>query len=1324
MKNSNLYILKPILAFLLGCILVFSCSREDPASDIPIGIPGADGSEVVVKLLIKGEAILPPATRSMSPDTEGSYQDDLQLLILEKQPDGTYTYNCHRPVNGTQGQFTVKVPISLDGKDLKFILFANSKDIIGNPDDKFLVEGGSNKKEDEIRQSLLLTVNTQWDSARKIPMWAEDAFSFDVPQAGVSTPKLATLKLMRMLARVDVGLNYNGSEISSTAQGLANFRLKEVKVYHTNSKGLLMPGNDKYKTTGTGSDKTIEITAPSIPSGTKTDITPYGIILPDSQDQNAAPKSCEREIYLFEQQIVNGNTGFDADRSCILVRGAYTPPGGKPNDGWYRLDFVDFGTKRGYKDVLRNMLYRFNIMKVSGSGYSSEQDALQSVSSNITVELIPMELQQNDVVFDGQYFLSVNTSVLTFYQNRKTQSIDLTTNYKDGWKIDTNGATYITVTPTSGKTTTGSPEFTFTVSTPPTEKDPHIYIVAGNLKKKISIKYLQEDAPGNLQGFSLNPAVLYFLKTGGTGIVDILSNVQKKFLTKTEGELSFTIPTETTGNNFNVNVGELARNGTGTKSGAVNVQVKAANADITSSCEINQLTYEKLLTCAPAVMGHGVSNTNSKAVLSVPYTTPEAAGNYMISFASITGLGDSFSKLSDNRNTTGSIQITAQPNKTAKKRPVGKLTFYPALNGDKISLVGYTPKEFIIEQDPVPAPTLTLNPAGAQTLAWNSVRHTFTVNVDNYNFVENNSNEVLLTAGSTNIGIPSAGTIGQPITVSLKPNRTRAPVTSRVTARVMGWDGQVSTVPVEITQQNPEAPTQPKFKYIYPVELGWNVVGTIFEASDLNNIYEVKVTSVEAVEGFDKVAATYPENFTIYAGGIARLEPKFESNNSERTRKLKINVSAIGNIESEVYPTTFEIVQKGRSQGALTIDETTPFSPKGETRVVRYRPNQHINPQTLRVSSTQSWIEPVLNTTDQTITYRAQRNTTSAERQATVTLRGKDGEQRDVLASVNLRQGQTVDGSISTLETGVWFDYRENRKNVDVFRKNMVGDLALNLSLIPDWAKVISHNSSNSSLQVIASENLLPYERKCSFQISGIDAGGEYRKIPFEIKQNANVIRVPSSYNVNSGVSAFESKSFKHKINLETNSLPFDQVSYSFPSEYAGVFAGRITSIIQSDRMSFTMHVTMAKRDWTHTSITVPITVTISRNDGITSTTIVNVTREGSPPPSFRTSLTIPGKQIVGDNNVNDFTSTGHYIETARLRSGSYISARWRGASKSVRLEYVDTGGSPEANRHCSVNVHLHKDLSHESWSGHIRIYGTNMDGQEVLLGEIPINDK
>lgn len=104
----------------------------------------------------------------MSDQTEGSYQDELQLLILEKQADdNTYIYNCHRPVEGTQGNFTVKVPNSLDGKELKFLLFSNSKDIIGDPDQKFVVTDGTNKNEDDIRAALLLTVNTKWEPSKK-----------------------------------------------------------------------------------------------------------------------------------------------------------------------------------------------------------------------------------------------------------------------------------------------------------------------------------------------------------------------------------------------------------------------------------------------------------------------------------------------------------------------------------------------------------------------------------------------------------------------------------------------------------------------------------------------------------------------------------------------------------------------------------------------------------------------------------------------------------------------------------------------------------------------------------------------------------------------------------------------------------------------------------------------------------------------------------------------------------------------------------------------------------------------------------------------------
>ena len=903
MKNSSLHMLKPILAFLLGWILVLSCSQEETNPDLPVGVPGPNASEAVVKLLIKGEAILPPSTRNMSDQTEGSYQDELQLLILEKQADdNTYIYNCHRPVEGTQGNFTVKVPNSLDGKALKFLLFSNSKDIIGDPDQKFVVTDGTNKNEDDIRGALLLTVNTKWDPSKKIPMWAEDSFTFSAPTPGAPSAPVATLKLMRMLARVDVGLNYNGKDLNSTSQELTNFKLQKIKVYHSKDKGQLMPNTAAYETTGTGTDKVITLKTPSIPADGK-NIPPYEITVPDGSHAS------ERDVYLFEQDMNLSQADFDVNRTCILVQGEYTAPSpaaggtGTTYTGWYRLDFRDFGSDKGYADILRNKLYRFNITSVKGSGFSTEDDALNSVSSNITVELLPLDLNQNDIIFDGQSFLSVSGSELYFYKNLNTANFSLNTNYDKGWEIETGDGSGITATPASGAAGSSVVNLAWnTLPSAPVEKE--IYLKAGNLKKKLMLKYVHENAPGNLTSFSLDPPLLYFAKSGGVGQINITSNITKKYLSPTLGKLDFTIPSVIETTSFDVTVQPFNQTSSERiEQGAVNVHVQAANAEITGQSSINQLTYDKRVDCAPGPMGHGLDDKNTPALLDVTYRTGEEAGTYLISFVPTDGGVASGPVPSNPVNGAGTVKVSASQNKGSKEREVGKLVFSPALNGKEISLIGYTPKEVPVIQSPAPVPVASIRPTGNITdLAWNQSNHSFTVEVDNVNFVE--TNEVSITtlpkSKMIDMTVPSSGTLGQPVAFTLTPNRGDAPKSRTVKVSVDGHGDHVGEGQVTFTQQAPDVPVKEPVLAATPgTSLPWDATEATLNLTDLDKIFEVQA-------GKESVNASEPLNVTLPAGGFnltadkssASMKVTFPKNDVEKERKVKVIATAIGNRES------------------------------------------------------------------------------------------------------------------------------------------------------------------------------------------------------------------------------------------------------------------------------------------------------------------------------------------------------------------------------------------------------------------------------------------
>lgn len=1010
MKNNSLNILKLILICLFGFGLFMACEKEDTEVNKTNPSLPQGGSEVPVKLLIKGEAIIPPSSRAMNPGTEGSYQDSLQLLILAEK-DGVFYYNTHRPVDGTEGNFSVRVPIRLDGTKLKFLLFSNSKGIIGNPDEKFT----TTTTESEIRSQLTLTVGTQWDSNRKIPMWAEDVFTFHVPKAGTPPDAVANLKLMRMLARIDVGVKYNGYELGSAAEGLTHFKLQQIKVHHSKDKGQLMPGADAYTTTGTGTGKKIEINTPSIPSG-GANISPYGISVTEG-----SPHACEREIYLFEQKIIS-DKAFDVSRTCILVQGEYKV-GSVVKTGWYRLDFRGFrktaaDAAGGYADILRNMLYRFNITAVKGPGFATEGDALNSVSSNITVELIPLELNQNDIIFDGQSYLSVNKSELYFYRNKNKASFSLSTDYWKGWAITGTGSD-VTATPGSGGKGSAVAELTW--SPLPTEAaEKEIYLTAGNLKKKIILKFVAGNAPGNLASFSLSPSVLYFIKEGARGVVNVTSNITEKYLSQIAGKLSFTIPASTSGESFDVTVDRFAgTSAADVESGAVEVSVKAANADITGQCNIRQLTYEKELACTPGLMPHGLGG--KAAVLDVEYVTKEKPGTYWISFLPTPNGNPSDSKPSGPNSDLGgkwAVRVTAQPNKTSVRQRVGTLRFAAALNGEEIPLLGYHPEEVEIFQEPAPPPTVSIE-TGKTTLPWNHPTHSFTVRVDNHDFLADGPKTVTITTpGSPKIAtdIPSSGTVDETVNFSMGPNRGDNPKTKIVEVSVQGHGGQTATDRVTYTQEVAEEPKkEPSMGY--NVELPADRTSFGLDISGLSNIFEVKITDLNAVDGSGKlIIDTPPSTFTINAKDSTRASATFSinANTGHSPLKVQVVVKALGNRESQFFTRHYTVTQKGAGRpGSLSV---TPASltkdPEGGTYNNAIAVS-HSNMTTLTAFSADSWISPSLVLGPPgLISFTLAKNTGYARRSGAITITGTAEDGNTLTERVTITQTAYLQGLI------------------------------------------------------------------------------------------------------------------------------------------------------------------------------------------------------------------------------------------------------------------------------------------------------------------------
>ena len=91
-----------------------------------------------------------------------------------------------------------------------------------------------------------------------------------------------------------------------------------------------------------------------------------------------AGDSYVREIYIPERMAGNDNN----NAPCLIIGGFYKD---SQKITYYRADFMEkdaISNTAKYLDILRNYRYRFNISKVSGPGFDTEEEALKSKPEN------------------------------------------------------------------------------------------------------------------------------------------------------------------------------------------------------------------------------------------------------------------------------------------------------------------------------------------------------------------------------------------------------------------------------------------------------------------------------------------------------------------------------------------------------------------------------------------------------------------------------------------------------------------------------------------------------------------------------------------------------------------------------------------------------------------------------------------------------------------------------------------------------------------------------------------------------------------------------
>lgn len=507
-----------IFLFTLVLCLAVSCRKDKSEKEKePVAPPEVE--DVILNLRVLGAPEdMPAETRAINNGDDKVFGDLTAIIFIWN--NNRYEYNTVRPMfknEGVNDSYKVNLPANLVNKNVKVGVCANSLAIFTDDILKRLIAGMT---EAQVTQNLVLSRNTRWNTTSgtdydKIPMYG----ATEIKPLETNTSSLPPVSLVKMLARVDVGMNYTGNVEGSTAQKLANFNLDEVWVYYSKDKGCLLFNSQ---------------TTPTMPASPHVvaNITGYGIMVPSTA------AAVEREIYLCEYDDNNNNIFSNGTvRPCILVRGRYLYDSDNNGTlesgftGWYRLDFHDGAN---YMDIVRNHIYRFNIKEVRGIGTIKPEDALNSVSANVLVTLESYKMGQNDVLFDGQHYLSVSTDSLVVYGDNAPNHMTIETNHPDGWKIEIippgiatdNENNLKCFNPRSNPVGTKEMAFNYYTNIAATGGPwtMNFYVVAGNLKKRCKGMIYSTPPPTPLEQFTV-PAAIYYAKGGGSQTLTVNTNL-------------------------------------------------------------------------------------------------------------------------------------------------------------------------------------------------------------------------------------------------------------------------------------------------------------------------------------------------------------------------------------------------------------------------------------------------------------------------------------------------------------------------------------------------------------------------------------------------------------------------------------------------------------------------------------------------------------------------------------------------------------------------------------------------------------------------------
>jgi hypothetical protein len=280
------------------------------------------------------------------------------------------------------------------------------------------------------------------------------------------------------------------TDLSTGIDARDNFKLTGSYLYNTKTTGPVVP-NTTAAWFDYANGKALKATLPVAPGNHRGPLAYTTMTTPDIALGNT--------IYTPEAKgVASSNDAPDA--TCLVVGGLYQQD---TQPSYYRLDFLD--KSNNYRDILRNHLYKVHIIKVHARGYATEDEAFRAKPVNMTAEVLDWNQgDMGDVIFDGQYMLSVNQGEFEFSSDARTAAdkdnqLLIFTDYPKGWNIDplitdapggTNAVAWLSVNVNAGTNPGGAKDRVALLTgenTSGSDRIAYLTIQAGRLNYRVKV---------------------------------------------------------------------------------------------------------------------------------------------------------------------------------------------------------------------------------------------------------------------------------------------------------------------------------------------------------------------------------------------------------------------------------------------------------------------------------------------------------------------------------------------------------------------------------------------------------------------------------------------------------------------------------------------------------------------------------------------------------------------------------------------------------------------------------------------------------------------